>query len=588
MKLHLKILLAAVLVLTAALAAGTFYLEKTLRPQITAEVAGLLRSQMDFLSPLIEERSAQSGAPEDLQPLVSSLAQRGGIRITVVTTDGRVLADSSVHRTELAGLSPQLDRAEIAAALESGEGTAERHSESLDVNLFLSARRASLGGKAGVIRLAYPLTAVEAALGRTRRILATGALLGFLLAAALSFFLARWVSAPIQELARAARLVAAGDFSARPRTRAGGEAGELARSFEAMTGRLQETLGRLESEHAQAQRILSTVSEAIVLLGDSGAPVAGNNSFTQLFRAPPRPGEWDLEKILPEGVLPRALAALAGGTAYFDAEFALPAAGGARQIEMGAAPVIEGGRRAGTVLVFRDITRTRRLEQVRRDFVTNVSHELRTPLSAIQAAAETLSAEFSGDDPRARFAASILGNTRRLSALVGNLLELARLERPDFIPRREAGDLAAALAGCVENFRPRFAARATALSFEAVPLAQGAVFDPQLIDQLLSNLLENALQHTPAGGTVMVRCRDAGEFWRAEVLDSGSGIAPEHLSRVFERFYRVDKGRSREAGGTGLGLAIAKHIAERHGGQVGAENRPEGGARFWFTIPKGE
>jgi signal transduction histidine kinase len=239
----------------------------------------------------------------------------------------------------------------------------------------------------------------------------------------------------------------------------------------------------------------------------------------------------------------------------------------------------------GTLLVLRDVTALRRLEQVRRDFVANVSHELKTPLTSIAGWAETIAAErATGDDTR-RFAETILANARRMQRLVDDLLDLSRIESGGWQPAIDIVELDVAVRDAWAPFAEQ--ARATGVTFETAvaPEAHAVPADPGALRQILINLFANALRHTPAGGRIRAGAELVQDCVSLFVTDTGSGIPAAHLPRIFERFYRVDPGRSREQGGTGLGLAIVKHLVEAHGGRVEAESALGRGTTIRLTFP---
>ncbi|MEW6775639.1 MAG: ATP-binding protein [Bdellovibrionota bacterium] len=588
MKFHWRITLGALFVSAIAAIAAALYIGPSLRRSVTREVEDLLRERLLLTSHLIEEFSSQGPhSPEELQKRVESLAADSRARITLIATDGKVLADSAVPFEKLPAIEPHGGRPEVIEAFGQGEGSAQRHSSTVGTDLLYVARRIQVGGFPVVVRLAHPLLAVDQAVADVRGLVWSAVGIAFLLTCLLSFFLSRQVSKPVEELTAATRRLTEGDLTVRLQARSSDELGELARNFNRMAERLDALLARLKTEQEQAERILSTVHEGIVLLDEEDRLAAANRSFISMFRLEGQ----DLTRRLPlelvrSNIVGEAVSILRDGKESFEGEFTLEEPEGTRSFELAAAQVVEGGRRRGSVLVFRDITRTERLEQVRKDFVANVSHELRTPLTSIRGYAETLAKKLTNQTPLDGFAIAIVRSAESLSALVNDLLDLSRLERPDFLLERHEGDLAEAIRSQADLFRERFAQKSIAFSVDMGGAPPRASFDRRLLEQVLSNLFDNAAKYTPAGGNVWVRLqRDARGDHRVEVANTGLGIPPQDLPRIFERFYRVDKGRSRELGGTGLGLAIVKHIIARHGGEVGVYNRSEGGCCFWFTLP---
>jgi two-component system phosphate regulon sensor histidine kinase PhoR len=237
-------------------------------------------------------------------------------------------------------------------------------------------------------------------------------------------------------------------------------------------------------------------------------------------------------------------------------------------------------------VVFHDVTDLKRLERIRQDFVANVSHELRTPLTAIRGYVEALLDEDSGGASQAKgFLRIIERHTQRMEKIVSDLLLLSEMESPDRILNRTPLDLGAVLSSAVEALRPLAQSKHLTLQMEIATQLPAVSGDSQKVHQVVVNLLNNAISYTQEGGRIAVGIQPVNGGVEVSVTDNGIGIPPEHLSRIFERFYRVDKSRSREEGGTGLGLSIVKHIVEAHGGWVGVESHPGKGSRFYFFLP---
>lgn len=586
MKLHWKIALGAFLVSAGAMLVGAFYVLPALRADVAANIAGTLREHVILIESLLARRTGAELERQQLQPWLKQITKGANARITIIAPDGEVIADSEVSLQDLPQLENHGTRPEVVAASQEGEGIAERRSSTVNVALLYLARRVRLGDNWGVLRVAYPLSAVDEATARVQRVLWGAVSFAFILASVLSLFVSRWVAAPLQGVAQASREIAAGNLAIRAEAVSNDEVGDLARSFNEMAERLEHSIGVLHTEREQAQRILSTVEEGILLLDERDRVVSANRAFNEMFSIPTGTvsGRFPLELVRSEAI-ERALVALRQQRDHFEEEFVMEAPLHEQRFELVAAPILEGRVRTGAVLVFRDVTHTHRLEQVRKDFVANVSHELRTPLTSIRGYAETLAKKLEGQEPLGRFAGSILTSSERLTALVNDLLELSRLERPEFTLEKASLDLKVFLAGVVEKFRERAAAKSLKIAFEPGNFDHHCSGDQQRLDQVMTNLLDNAFKYTPAGGSVWVRTAQSNGRIRVEVIDNGPGVPEKDIPRLFERFYRVDKARSRELGGTGLGLSIVKHIIERHGGKTGVRNRENGGSVFWFELP---
>ncbi|MEK7384340.1 MAG: ATP-binding protein [Elusimicrobiota bacterium] len=407
----------------------------------------------------------------------------------------------------------------------------------------------------------------------------SAALLAALAVAAWAF--GRCVDARIAELHGVLRRLADGDFTARAPSIGGG----LGREVNRLAARAATAVEGLSRDKAQLSAVLDQMTEAVVAVDAEGRVLLVNPALSRLLavdEAQAR-GRRYVESLRHNGI-----AELLGSVLRERREMAHEVrlfSPDERIFEGHAAPLIQDGRPCGALLVLHDITRQRRLEQVRRDFVANVGHELRTPLASIRGFAETLR-EGAVDDKenRIEFLRTIEEHADRLTKLVDDLLDLSAIESGHRAPRLEPTDLAALLAGSSRSFAPMAVARGVTLKVVAAPDLPKVSADGDQLRQVLANLLDNAIKHTDSQGHVDICAEPWHGGVRVTVSDTGSGIPADDLPRVFERFYRVDKARSREAGGTGLGLSIVKHLVEAHGGEVSVESRRPGGSAFRFTL----
>ena len=387
------------------------------------------------------------------------------------------------------------------------------------------------------------------------------------------------------EISDAARRLASGDYNARVHGLDGGALDPLGASLNGFAERVQETIAGLSRDKAQLTAVLDQMEEAVVAVDAAGLVLVVNPALSRLLGvdAASARGRRYLETVRHNGIsqllgsvlregLPSALEIriFAPEELVFDAH---------------AAPLTQDGHVGGALLVLHDITRLRRLEQMRRDFVANVSHELRTPLASIRGFAETLSAGAVDDkENRLDFLKTIEEHAGRLTKLVDDLLDLSAIESGHRAPRLAPTDLASALAEAARAFMPVAEERGVRLETPPTDALPRVLADPDQLRQILANLLDNAIKYTEPGGLVEL----SAERWkggaRVTVRDTGVGIPEADRPRVFERFYRVDKARAREAGGTGLGLSIVKHLVEAHGGEVSVESRQPGGTSFRFTL----
>lgn len=359
-------------------------------------------------------------------------------------------------------------------------------------------------------------------------------------------------------------------------------------------GELVTEVNRLDQQHtgqlAQLEATLGSLQEAVLLIDAHNYVLLANQAFHAIFPKAGRIIGERLELALHSDAFLRHVQAVREGRAQPRHEIEFVDSQGSTWLEVTGSAVgpLNGRKTPGLLFVLHDITRQKRLENVRKEFVANVSHELRTPLSVIKGYVETL-VDSHDEMPladREKFLRTIQRHTERLNSLLEDLLALSRLESAQPGLARERVDLASMLAAALEDFRTRPAADGHRLALAVDPALPAVLADPLKLGQVLDNLVSNALKYTPRGARIeLVACIDSVDTVKIAVRDNGPGIPAEDVPHIFERFYRVDKGRSREKGGTGLGLSIVKHIVQLHGGRVWVESRVGEGTTFYFTLP---
>ena len=503
--------------------------------------------------------------------LADSLGAILGHRVTLIDSAGHVLGDSDFDPAQLGALENHATRPEIVAARSVGVGRSQRASPSRGDDELYVAVRAPLG----TARVAVGTTIVDRIVAGARRDVLTAGVVAAAAALLLAWLFSRSVSRPISELSDVARAIAAGDLRRRPALAAPGEVGDLGRALHRMAEQLAARLEALERDDSLMTALLDSLGEGVIAVDTNGTVIRVNaGAHALLGIADPAP--------FPSDRLPRdlslraALADAIAGEATNDVELRL----GGRTLLLAARP-LSGG--AGAVLALLDLTPIRRLETIRRDFVANVSHELKTPLTVIGGFAETLADHDPPEPQRRQFIEAIRSAALRMQRLVDDLLDLSRIESGGWQPHIAPVDVRALVTEAAAAITDAAQSKGIVVNTKIAPDAAIAPADPLAVRQILSNLTENALRYTSAG-SITVFARRHGNRIAIGVTDSGIGISAAHLPRVFERFYRADSARAREAGGTGLGLAIVKHLVESHGGQVEATSTPGVGTTVtaWF------
>jgi two-component system phosphate regulon sensor histidine kinase PhoR len=502
-------------------------------------------------------------------------------RVTFIRADGIVVGDSAEDGEALRALENHRDRPEVVDARARGLGMSRRYSTTVDADMLYVAAPTTHPSIA-VVRFALPLTEVGAQVRVVWQ--ATGVALAIALvpAVGLAWLASSVLSTRLQQVAAAARRYAAGDVSRPSGDYGNDEIGQLGRTLDDSARELARRMADLDHARSRTEAILSGMVEGVMVVDADGRLQIVNASARQMLGvpAPDREhagGQRYLHVIRHPGIVSQFDAALSG-TAPDDHEIVLPS--GATVIAR-AVPLAPGG----AVLVLHDITRLRQADQMRRDFVANVSHELRTPLTAIRGYAEALRDDTLPAAERERFLATIDRHTGRMTRLVQDLLRLARLESGQEPVALAEVDLAALCPSVAADFRTRLDARKQRLEIRIAPGAESIVTDAAKLEEILRNLIDNASVYAPPGTEIRLEAARGDGDLVIRVQDQGPGIPAADLTRVFERFYRVDPARSRESGGTGLGLSIVRHLADRLGGRVAAANRPGGGAEFVLTLP---
>lgn len=574
-----KIFLAALGVAAAALALITVFITWELQREERTAIERRLTDQARLIAELVAQTPA-TGSDSQFDADADRLAGLLDARITLIAGDGRVLGDSTLDGQALADIDNHLSRPEVQLARDHPVGIVQRYSTTVDRDMLYAAVPAK-HPRVAFVRVSEPLTAVTQQLGRvaSRALAAFGLAVPF--AAMLAWVSAALISRRVQAIALVAQRYRQGDLTRPSYDYGRDELGAVARVLDDSVQELGRRLEDLSRDQARMAAILSGMVEGVLVVDRTGRLQMVNDAARTMLHVE----ESGLGRPYVEVIRHPDIAAQIGtalrGERVESRELVLARDPG-RTFVARAAPVAAGG--GGAVLVLHDISDLRRADQIRRDFVANVSHELRTPLTAIRGYVEAL-LDGPGDADQARRFLEIIGRqSARMERLVTDLLRLARLDAKQEVLDAAPCDLEALLAAVVADLGPTIATKHQRVTTAVASDARTIRADPAKLHDIVRNLAENAVNYSPDGASIELRATCEDGTIAIIVSDSGPGIPPEDLTRVFERFYRVDKSRARP-GGTGLGLAIVKHLADLHGGRVTAANRPEGGACFIVTLP---
>ena len=562
-QIFFKLLGAFLLVIAAATVTLDFSIRRAWEKSLLQEIERNLRQKTVLFA-----NRVNTDRQNPVSEIVAQEGQAAGARATVIDVKGTVLADSEASA---ASMENHATRPEFVAALRGEVGSDTRRSRTVGVPFLYVA--APVAG--GAVRLAYPLSDVEASVSQVRRTLLDSSLLAFAVALLISGIAARSTARRLKRIVSFADRIAAGDLTARIEETSFDEIGKVASALDKTAHQLEASFAALQTSQRQLETLLNSMQDAVIAVGPDRRVQWANQSMDKLQRT-------RVHALLVETVRdPDFLKAV-----HSASESRKPSGGRAASIVPGrtfdvtAAPLPGGG----AVAVLRDLTERERAEKTRRDFIANVSHELRTPLTSIQGYTETLLDSGPENDHTRDFLEIVRKNASRMARLTEDLLTLARVESGEQRFSLQPVSPSELVQEAARDFREIAKAHSVELQIEngALPSVNA---DSEALHQVFSNLVDNALKYGASGGRIIIGARSSPLGVEFYVRDFGPGVSSEHLPRLFERFYRVDKARSRESGGTGLGLAIAKHIVLAHGGTIRAESELNHGSAFLFTLP---
>jgi two-component system, OmpR family, phosphate regulon sensor histidine kinase PhoR len=546
--------------------------DRILRHELESETAASLEREARLVERLISPDSTTWPS------IAISLGRLIGHRVTLIDPTGRVRGDTEFPADALPDLENHATRPEVLEALKNGVGRSTRYSVSTDLNRMYVALH---GGPPGImiVRVSTTLATIDAQIQSVEWAVAFAGAVAIGLAAVLAWVGSRHFARPLVELTAAAQAIAEERTPQFPDSRVP-EIAQHARALHAMHGQLVARFSDLRAQREESAALVEAMADGVIATDARGAILTCNAAARRLLRLDPTNPPPPLAELFHEKEARTLVDDVLLGREVGQRELRLAD----RSVVVTGRPLPEGG----TLLVLRDMSELRHLETVRRDFVANVSHELKTPLTAITGYAETLVAEATPESQTEKFAATILAHAHRMQRLVEDLLDLSRIESGGWRPRPVPLDVATAARDAWAPFAERARDAKVEFTVSVAAEVERLVADPDALRQIITNLYDNALRHMPRGGRVAVTVEAAPGTNGAvsvAVADNGSGIPAEHLPRIFERFYRVDPGRSREQGGTGLGLAIVKHLVEAHGGKVAAESVLSRGTTIRLVFP---
>jgi len=575
-----------VLILVTLSLLGSYFLWYFYRHNLQSLTADLL-TQADIVEKLLAEQMATPQGKLTIDPIIKSLRPHISSRITIIALDGTVLADSWENPTKLENHG---QRPEVKAALTSGYGSSIRFSSTVNENLLYVAIPMHYGQKTvGIARVSTALSNVEQAYNEIRSVLLVAFCIASLLAIIISIRLARKYTAPLEQITAVAREIAKGHLDKRVHVHTGDELEILAHTLNLLASNLDEKVNEIVAEKSKLELILQHTNSAVILMDRYGQVTSVNAAAADIFTINAQMmGQHNLQVI---------------GNSFFDKvvretidrgekqsiDLKTDIKGDKRDFQVFLAPITTSdGEVTASLAVFHDITALKELQEKQVEFVANASHELATPLTAIKGFAETL-LDGAIKDPElsVRFVGIIHTEAERMQRLVKDLLQMAKLDSADYRKNIhvEPTPVKPLIITTVNELAPHWHNKELSVTINS-PAEQVAVMaNPDWLKQIVLNLLDNAIKYTPPGGKINISWRQERDEVFFAVKDSGVGIPTQDLPRIFDRFYRVDRARTRSAGGTGLGLAIVSFIVELLGGKIGAQSEPGAGTIITFRLP---
>jgi two-component system phosphate regulon sensor histidine kinase PhoR len=498
------------------------------------------------------------------------------------------LADSYRSGKELLNMENHSTRSEVISALQDKAGKSIRFSNTIKTDMLYVASPIKIQGEIiGVARLALPLTELKHYQNKIIGVVLIGLLVAFVFSLVLSFGFANAVTKPLRQMMEIGKRISFGDFSQKVRVKTKDEIGELSQILNHMSAELSKRISQLTEEKSRMDSILSSMTEGVLAIDRQGKVLLVNDALKQMFELNSsfyqRPHyeiirDHDLNQFIKEVL--SAKEEKVKEVSFFHPQ--------EKDFMIHSALVQQEKKDAiFAVFVFHDITELKKLERVRKDFVANVSHELKTPLTSIKGFVEALQDGAVNDlEQSKRFLSIISQHTDRMNNIISDLLQLSQVESRELELKIESFSIREMVEEVVYTLKRTSEEKSQSLGINLPSRDQKVLGDKYRINQALTNLVDNAIRYTPNGGKVSIEAQDKGEFVEITVMDNGIGIPPKDLPRIFERFYTIDRGRSRDSGGTGLGLSIVRHIIEAHGGKIDVQSQLGKGSRFSFSLRK--
>ena len=582
-----KIAFIFILISAIILLGVFFYQSNNLKDYTYKRIKNNVSKQISLCKSYLSDIPLKNINSYDLDAVADKIGSDLDLRVTIIGLDGTVFGDSDFEGDKLQKVENHLYRPEVQQALKTGIGESKRFSTTIKKDLLYIASVFTKNDTKGIIRLSIPLSEIEQLLGRLRHAFALSLLAAFILAVLVSYFAAYFISRPIKEISSTARDIAHGEYAKRIALKSNDEIGDLASAFNYMSEQIKARIEEVTESKSRLEAVFLSMFEGVMVVDTDGFILLINEALKKFLKIEGDVlGKKPIEAIRNLEIQEIVDNSLRSDDGLISQEIStlLPEQ---KVLLVHATPIKKNKNTEGAVLVFHDVTNLRKLEQIRQDFVANVSHELRTPISSIKGYAETLIDGALKDKENAKdFLKIILSDSNRLANLIDDLLNLSKIESGKLLMETKSHKLRPIVEKVVSSLKGQIENKSITLKIDISKDTPNILVDETRIKQVLLNLIDNAIKYNSPNGKITISAQEVNNFIKVDITDTGIGIPNKDLQRLFERFYRVDKARSRELGGTGLGLSIVKHIVQAHNGDVSVQSVEGQGSTFSFTIPK--
>ncbi len=589
MKINIQSKITLLFTFTTAitLSIAYLYLNENLKIHTHQNIKIELKKKTTLVKYSLEKMKAEQIAPDQIDQITDQLGEDLQLRVTIISLKGLVLGDSELEGTKLLEVENHLQRPEVQAAQNFGLGESARFSTTVNKNMFYVAMRFDHDRLGGYVRLSLPLSEIELISTQRKGISAVSLFIVFVMVVFINFFASAFISKPIRVMSITAKRIAKGHFSKISTISLNDEIGDLAKAFNEMSEQLESRVREMNLSRSRLEAVLLSMFEGVLVLDAQGKILLVNDSLRDFFDLKGDVKEKNMIEVIRHPKIQDIVSAVLKSESRLKPCEISVLSSEELSLSVYATPVIRDSQQEGAILVFHDLTNVRRLEKIRQDFVANVSHELKTPIASIKGFAETLLEGALDDKEHARnFLQIIFTDAGRLSILIDDLLNLSKIESGKLNMSLKPVRLSPVVKKVIASLKPQAEKKSITLALSIPTHLPELIADEERLIQVFFNLIDNAIKYSEVNGHIKISAVEDENNVEISVSDDGIGIPKKDLPRLFERFYRVDKGRSRDLGGTGLGLSIVKHIVKAHQGDISVESKLGKGTTFFFTLPK--